>query len=134
KKKMSEAKETKNGTMAKIIDADKEEEMQCSDYDVRFFSQLPQLETLGLICSICKNVIQHVVETKCGHLFCHGCLQQSLLSKEECPICRRRLEGSLASPPSASYDRIVENAPVHCYYSDECKWTGAHHALHRHRQ
>jgi peroxin-10 len=40
-------------------------------------------------CAICQQVRKHpACPTLCGHVFCWKCLQQWVLSRGECPLCR----------------------------------------------
>ncbi|KAF7314226.1 RING-type domain-containing protein [Mycena kentingensis (nom. inval.)] len=39
------------------------------------------------ICPICCNVSESVCCPPCGHLFCSGCIAQSLKTTRACPIC-----------------------------------------------
>eukprot|EP00758_Cryptobia_borreli_P003478 Tbor_TRINITY_DN3775_c0_g1::TRINITY_DN3775_c0_g1_i1::g.2346::m.2346/K10666/RNF5; E3 ubiquitin-protein ligase RNF5 len=39
-------------------------------------------------CSICLDTASDPVVTKCGHLFCWGCLREWLAIHPECPLCK----------------------------------------------
>ena len=39
-------------------------------------------------CIICLDELKKPVLTKCGHIFCNGCLSQFLRIKQSCPICK----------------------------------------------
>lgn len=47
----------------------------------------------GVECSICYDsmVGADVKMTPCGHLYCTGCIYQSLIEKSECPLCRKHV-------------------------------------------
>ncbi|KAF2397874.1 hypothetical protein EJ06DRAFT_558831 [Trichodelitschia bisporula] len=56
----------------------------------------------SLTCVICMDKPTDLTATSCGHLFCHACLQEALISGEarsrmtdarrsQCPICRKTL-------------------------------------------
>jgi len=54
----------------------------------------PDLKTMGLLCIICHDKMKDPVITKCGHLFCRGCVTEWLAnidkqSKRVCPTCRK---------------------------------------------
>ncbi|TFK27335.1 hypothetical protein FA15DRAFT_586614 [Coprinopsis marcescibilis] len=40
-------------------------------------------------CTICGEVFDAPVTTRCGHCFCSGCLRPALALKQECPTCRK---------------------------------------------
>ncbi|XP_069807998.1 uncharacterized protein [Dendropsophus ebraccatus] len=49
----------------------------------------------GQNCSICLGIYTDPVTLRCGHSFCHGCIDQELNTQEEsgvytCPECRKR--------------------------------------------
>ncbi|XP_050348911.1 uncharacterized protein LOC126772524 [Nymphalis io] len=49
-------------------------------------------------CPICMEELGKapVSSTKCGHIFCSNCLEQSLKFEKRCPTCRKSLKGKLA--------------------------------------
>ncbi|CAG2114043.1 unnamed protein product [Medioppia subpectinata] len=62
------------------------------------FVDLSAIETLALEdiikCGICLQVLKRAVDTRCGHTFCHECLNQWLSrpqTTKECPECRQPL-------------------------------------------
>ncbi|CAG2116326.1 unnamed protein product, partial [Medioppia subpectinata] len=62
------------------------------------FPDLSVVESLSLAdslkCGICLNVLDKAVDTRCGHTFCHECLNQWLSrpqTTKECPECRQPL-------------------------------------------
>eukprot|EP00286_Rhodomonas_abbreviata_P015052 CAMPEP_0181317742 /NCGR_PEP_ID=MMETSP1101-20121128/16632_1 /TAXON_ID=46948 /ORGANISM="Rhodomonas abbreviata, Strain Caron Lab Isolate" /LENGTH=226 /DNA_ID=CAMNT_0023425159 /DNA_START=24 /DNA_END=701 /DNA_ORIENTATION=- len=48
--------------------------------------ELPQM----VECPICLNPVTKPSLTKCGHLFCDGCIRSWLESNKRCPHCRAR--------------------------------------------
>jgi len=46
---------------------------------------------LGKDCVVCLSPITDVSAAICGHVFCEGCLLQSIRSQGKCPTCRRPL-------------------------------------------
>ncbi len=65
---------------------------------------LRMLGTTPLECPICmKNIRAHnKIETKCGHVFCTGCLTTHLNTKDNCPLCRAVLKETPPPPPQPS--------------------------------
>jgi len=59
----------------------------------------PKLLESRLDCPICMEALQSlpapkcVMATPCGHLFCNLCLDEALKVKNQCPTCKRRVEG-----------------------------------------
>ena len=59
----------------------------------------PKLLESRLDCPICMEALQSlpapkwVMATPCGHLFCNFCLDEALKVKNQCPTCKRRVEG-----------------------------------------
>ncbi|KAI9263394.1 hypothetical protein BDA99DRAFT_66447 [Phascolomyces articulosus] len=45
----------------------------------------------ALLCPICRDVLNSVAVTACGHTFCYPCISQYVASSPDCPICRSRL-------------------------------------------
>lgn len=38
-------------------------------------------------CGVCHEPTKVTVSTRCGHLFCQGCIQEKLEEKRVCPVC-----------------------------------------------
>lgn len=51
----------------------------------------PRPEILCPICYTNMLEVSHVMSTKCGHLFCQNCIEDSLKTRAVCPICRRKV-------------------------------------------
>ncbi|KAI7850330.1 WD40-repeat-containing domain protein [Circinella umbellata] len=45
----------------------------------------------SLLCPICRDVLNSVAVTVCGHTFCYPCISQYVAVSPDCPICRSRL-------------------------------------------
>lgn len=52
-------------------------------------------------CAICWDELgtNPLASTKCGHVYCLTCLEQSLQIEKKCPMCRCSLKGKLAYHP-----------------------------------
>ncbi|CAH0727302.1 unnamed protein product, partial [Brenthis ino] len=52
-------------------------------------------------CAICWDELgtNPLASTKCGHVYCLKCLEQSLQIEKRCPTCRSKLTGKLAYHP-----------------------------------
>ncbi|XP_071738096.1 uncharacterized protein [Rutidosis leptorrhynchoides] len=42
-------------------------------------------------CPACMGPIEEEVTTKCGHIFCKGCIKSAISAQHKCPTCRRKL-------------------------------------------
>ena len=42
-------------------------------------------------CSICFEEVKEAQLTRCGHMFCRGCLEECLNRRHECPQCKREM-------------------------------------------
>ena len=47
-----------------------------------------QVADVALRCPICWDTMADVRATRCGHVFCAGCIKYALHHKKECPSCR----------------------------------------------
>lgn len=66
-----------------------------------FFHRLPQRRGIDLLdssqlafiknrkCILCLHSMKDPCATLCGHLFCWTCVQEWLMDKSECPLCRQ---------------------------------------------
>mmetsp|Transcript_40183 Transcript_40183/g.65814 ORF Transcript_40183/g.65814 Transcript_40183/m.65814 type:complete len:287 (+) Transcript_40183:34-894(+) len=45
----------------------------------------------GVECPICLDVISDMSSTKCGHVFCKGCIESQIKTNKKCPICTKKL-------------------------------------------
>ena len=58
-------------------------------------------------CPIClETVTGTVIQTVCGHKFCKPCIDTSLETRDNCPICRRRAP-LVAQRPAAAQNRAA---------------------------
>lgn len=46
-------------------------------------------------CPICILELVDPVATMCGHIFCKGCLERSLVRAHVCPLCKREVRNTL---------------------------------------
>ncbi|KAF0682682.1 Aste57867_25200 [Aphanomyces stellatus] len=46
---------------------------------------------LRLDCSICLDAVQVPTATTCGHIYCRGCIVQSLQVCKKCPMCATKI-------------------------------------------
>lgn len=51
---------------------------------------LPRLKDIALPCMVCARPMQNMTSTRCGHVFCRGCVE----GRSACPICRASVEQS----------------------------------------
>jgi len=45
-------------------------------------------------CAICLSNVSNGSITKCGHIFCTDCINQSLKYKQVCPLCKKDIKGN----------------------------------------
>ena len=105
-----------------------EDIMMKTDFDMSWFTKPEMVK--DWMCAICQNVLSYAVITKCGHLFCSRCLEQSIQQKPKCPECRGDLHNAWQSAPW--FDRKIQDQEVHCIH-DTCEWIGKHAELGYHR-
>ncbi|KZS97954.1 hypothetical protein SISNIDRAFT_201727 [Sistotremastrum niveocremeum HHB9708] len=39
-------------------------------------------------CPLCLEPFREMSTTRCGHAFCHACIERALGVRSECPVCR----------------------------------------------
>ncbi|KAL1928553.1 hypothetical protein VTP01DRAFT_2909 [Rhizomucor pusillus] len=44
-----------------------------------------------LTCSICLQLFSDATGTPCGHTFCNNCINESLKSRQSCPLCNHKV-------------------------------------------
>eukprot|EP00731_Ephydatia_muelleri_P028677 Em0020g321a len=72
-------------------------------------------------CLICLDVCRSPVTCHSGaHLFCHGCLAESLRSNPSCPTCRQPLADPVPCPFALTQVSALDMLCLH----DECTWKG----------
>eukprot|EP00126_Sphaerothecum_destruens_P015014 Sdes_comp8916_c0_seq1m326 len=42
-------------------------------------------------CTICLEDMKNMTSTICGHVFCYGCIKETIKTHKKCPICRKKL-------------------------------------------
>ncbi|KAA8550606.1 hypothetical protein F0562_002290 [Nyssa sinensis] len=42
-------------------------------------------------CPVCMGPLVEEMSTKCGHIFCKGCIKAAIASQNKCPTCRRKV-------------------------------------------
>jgi len=99
--------------------------------DPELFEKADDLMRLNLLCPICRCIASSVVETSCGHLFCHACLAACLASKNECPVCRSEIASARKWHSAPAFQRLVDDHTMRCVYP-ACAWKGRHGDLHEH--
>ena len=50
-------------------------------------------------CPICLSEYKHPQTTKCGHIFCRECIEQSLKYSSFCPTCKTPLRTLRGNQP-----------------------------------
>ena len=54
-------------------------------------------------CPICLEIMVEPMLTPCGHAFCRPCIEESLLHKNACSLCRESI--SFESPSESKFLR-----------------------------
>mmetsp|Transcript_75372 Transcript_75372/g.214349 ORF Transcript_75372/g.214349 Transcript_75372/m.214349 type:complete len:605 (-) Transcript_75372:409-2223(-) len=93
--------------------------------------------TSEFTCSICMQLVEYPVYTKCVHVFCASCLQEWFKRSQSCPCCKTDL-----SPPNSCTDlkvgsplahRILLRVKVRCpLHTQGCQWQGDYSEVHAH--
>lgn len=84
----------------------------------------------SLDCPICKQPLQDpVLPSECMHIFCSGCLTQSLSTSATCPIDRSPVHLSSIRQAPQLIRAMLDDLQVKC---TTCEWTGRRedHLLH----
>lgn len=87
-----------------------------------FTKDLP--EHLQVECCICLCVLDnpHIIDCKCGAIFCRQCIQPSLSEKKPCPLCNSPFSLSIPIP---SVQRAINGLQVYCSFGEAgCEWEG----------
>ncbi|KAG7390568.1 Adagio protein 3 [Phytophthora pseudosyringae] len=73
----------------------------------------------GVSCPICLRVTQFPVRQDCGHVLCWSCMQQSLSSLGDCPLCQAQ-QIFKAGKSDATPAPETEHRPMGFSFSDGC--------------
>jgi len=84
----------------------------------------PECISASLRCPVCTDLYDDPVfcgGNPCQHVFCTHCIEQALITKRACPVCRaqmspRNLQAHLG------FKAMLDEVFVHC--SRHCGWTG----------
>lgn len=94
---------------------------------------LVQKPDANLVCSVCLSLFNTPLRTKCGHVFCGGCIRGWIGEEGRgCPACRAPVvEEELAPDRLAS--ALIDNLPSYCQlHASGCTWLGTHGEVHSH--
>ena len=69
-------------------------------------------EDLDNNCSICLDIITDGSLTKCGHIFCNGCIKTCLQYKSICPMCKKSLTNTEIFVINKKPVTVSENNPL----------------------
>ncbi|KAL3828916.1 hypothetical protein ACJIZ3_017718 [Penstemon smallii] len=50
----------------------------------------PPPKELTFSCPVCMGPLVEEMSTKCGHIFCKGCIKAAIAAQSKCPTCRRK--------------------------------------------
>ena len=86
-----------------------------------------------LICSICQQVLERPVQTKCEHLFCEDELIEWLMHKQSCPVCNAEINSEEVARAPRAIVGLLDDLVCYCDYRGRgCDWTGPSDALAAH--
>ena len=75
------------------------------------------------VCPICLFAMRNPVQTECGHLFCHDCLELVLKGHHPiCPLDKEEIRQEGTFPDNACRCEILE-LQVNCNFQN-CPWVG----------
>ncbi|CAG2104124.1 unnamed protein product, partial [Medioppia subpectinata] len=78
-------------------------------------------------CSICLNLFEDAVDTKCKHTYCYQCIHQWLTSQstKQCPECRQSVVNKYPKPQTEGAGNRTANRNTQ-YRKPNPKWTALH--------
>ncbi|NXA33602.1 RNF41 ligase, partial [Eudromia elegans] len=68
----------------------------------------------GLLCSICRDVLEDALQAPCEHAFCAACIHGWLLHHSNCPEDRQALDGALLRPLYRYMKNDLNRLQLHC--------------------
>lgn len=70
-------------------------------------------------CPVCLDIIEdkNSVVTECGHKFHFSCLQESLKSKNSCPMCRKKIGNHKKMLTESQKERIINETIRHSIHN-----------------
>ncbi|XP_034278341.1 RING finger protein 151-like isoform X2 [Pantherophis guttatus] len=72
----------------------------------------------GLICCICRGVLQDPLQAPCEHAFCTSCIYRWLLQHNSCPEDRQSLDLSVLRPLYRYMRNDLNQLQLHCTNKD----------------
>ncbi|GFR71673.1 E3 ubiquitin-protein ligase RFWD2 [Elysia marginata] len=78
------------------------------------------------ICPICFDLIDEAYMTKCGHSFCHSCIERSLERNNRCPRCGVPIESSSQIFPNFTLMELIRKHKADDQKSSTERQAGQH--------
>jgi len=66
-------------------------------------------KNVNFMCPICFELLSEPYMTKCGHTFCHTCLQKTIENTPRCPKCSFTIESITDTFPNFLLNELVSN-------------------------
>ncbi|KFV07198.1 E3 ubiquitin-protein ligase NRDP1, partial [Pterocles gutturalis] len=68
----------------------------------------------GLLCSICRDVLEDPLQAPCEHAFCTACIHEWLVHHSNCPEDRQTIDVSLLRPLYRYMKNDLNRLQIHC--------------------
>ncbi|XP_062841280.1 RING finger protein 151 [Trichomycterus rosablanca] len=89
----------------------------------------------GLLCCVCRDVLEDPLQAPCEHAFCSTCIQGWLVHHHNCPEDRLPLDITNLRPLYRYMRNDLARLQVRCvYHSQGCEVICALESIHRHEQ
>ncbi len=73
-------------------------------------------------CSICRDIIEDPIASKCEHVFCKLCIYEWLQRESSCPVDRKSLNNSQLCEPSRFFRNFYSKLILKCEFeSNGCQ-------------
>ena len=87
-----------------------------------------------LDCSVCQDVFNDPVRSKCLHTFCRSCIEEwcrNHRGSASCPVCRKPINASRDLGKDLLAFQIINDLEIYCPQRG-CRWSGPLSDVERH--